>query len=361
MLCIFAFIIFLIFFPILGFFPKYRQLFGRSWSCVFKKITLKPCDINLGEELKNAFLGKIIFKFPRFAKFLDKTFSFWIFLFVIINIWSLVYTLTAATNLWVYDTCNSDTGESCSLSGEACGVALNNLSLEEAMRQNKLGQWAVQPITQYADTLAKIPDRMKTWKAEDYLATKPSYYSTFDPNKPTAVEFVDPGCTYCKKLFENIKKSGFEKTHNLTYVIYPIPDKKGTDGYKFQASYTIATYLEAAKRVPIVGTQTPADWQFLSYFFTEKDDKYVDVQNKFNLALAQDQIRPEIEKILKEKIGYNDEQIKQISQLANSEEIKAEIKNQREIVEQKIKTIRIPTIIFGGRRFDRVIDSEKLT
>ncbi len=352
----------MIFFPILGFFPKYRQLFGRSWSCVFKKITLKPCDINLGEELKNAFLGKIIFKFPRFAKFLDKTFSFWAFLFVIINIWSLVYTLTAATNLWVYDTCNPDTGESCSLSGEACGVASNSLTFEDALKQNKLPQWVVQPITQYSDTLSKIPDRFKTWNAEEYLASKPTYYLPYDANKPTAVEFVDPGCSYCKKLYKNIKESSFEKKYNLTYVIYPIPDKNKANGYKFQASYTIATYLEALKKIPLENSteKTPADWQLLSYFFTENDKTYFDVQNKFNLGLDKAKIIPEIEKILKEKIGYNDEQIKQISQLANSEEIKTEIKNQREIVEQKVKTIRIPTIIFGGRRFDRVIDVEKL-
>ena len=360
MLCIFAFIIFLIFFPILGFFPKYRILFRRSWSCVFKKITLKPCDINLGEELKTAFLGKIFFRFPRAAKFLDKTFSFWAFLFVIINIWSLVSTLTAAVNLWVYDTCDPVSGESCSLSGEACGVALNSLSWEEAVRQNKLGQWTLQPITQYADTLSRIPDRMKTWKALDYLAPKPTYYLPFDQNKPTAVEFVDPGCIYCKKLFENIKKAQFEKTHNLTYVVYPIPDKNKPLDYKFQASKTIATYLEALKRVPLENATTPADWQLLSYFFSAKDPVYFDVQNKFNNSLAKDQISPEIEKILKEKIGYNDDQIGKIKVLVDSPEVQKDLQIQKEIVEQKVKTIRIPTIIFGGRRYDRVIDSDKL-
>src|SRR4028118_1076824 len=144
MLCILAFVIFLFFFPILGFFPQYRRLFRRSWGCVFKKVTLKPCDINLGEELKTAFLGKLFFKFPLLAKFLDKTFSFWAALFVVINIWSLVYAISAATNLWVYDTCDPASGESCSLSGEACGVASNSLSFDEALKQQKLGQWVVQ-------------------------------------------------------------------------------------------------------------------------------------------------------------------------------------------------------------------------
>jgi thiol-disulfide isomerase/thioredoxin len=330
MLCIFSFIIFLLFFPILGIFPEYRKLFRRSWSCVFKKVTLKPCDINLGQELKNAFLSKIFFKFPRFAKFLDRTFSFWAFLFIVINIWSLVYTLVAATNLWVYDTCDPATGESCSLSGEACGVASNSLTFNEALRQNQLGQWVIQPFSQYASTVSKIPDRMKNWEAENYLAPKPTYYLPFDSNKPTAVEFVDPGCSYCKKLYNNIKTAGFEQRYNLSYVIYPIPDKNRPTGYKFQASYIIATYLEAVKRVPLENSQTPADWQLLSYFFTEKD------------------------------VTYIDDQIAKIRDLTKSEEVKADLEIQKQIVEQKVKTIRIPTIIFDGRRYDRVIDGDKL-
>ena len=56
------FIIFLLLFPILGIFSKdYRILFRKSWECVFKKLTLKPCDINIGEEVKNKLLGKIVF------------------------------------------------------------------------------------------------------------------------------------------------------------------------------------------------------------------------------------------------------------------------------------------------------------
>lgn len=86
MLCILAFVIFLILFPILGFFPEYRRYFRKSWACVFKKITLKPCDINLGEELKSKFISKLFNLNPSFAKFMDKTFAFWAFLFIFINL-----------------------------------------------------------------------------------------------------------------------------------------------------------------------------------------------------------------------------------------------------------------------------------
>jgi hypothetical protein len=365
MLCILAFIIFLILFPILGFFPEYRRLFRRSWACVFKKVTLQPCDINLGEELKNKLLGKLFFKYPKVAKFLDKTLAFWAILFVIINIWSLWTVINSGLNLYVYDTCDPQTGESCSLSGEACGVASNSLTLGQAFNQGQLGQWAVQPFTNLGKTINKIPDRIKNWRAEDYFGPSQTFYKPKDDSKPTALEIIDPGCQYCRKLFRNIKESGFHHKYNLTYLVYPIPDNsnRGHDGYKFQASKQIATYLEAMKQIPLTTptdkeTQSPADWQFLEIIFT-KTSNGVPWQDKFNSVLGRNEIEPTIQKILKD-MGYSDPEVQKIADLAKSEQVKEKLQIQRDIVENRVKTIRIPTIMFAGKRYDRVLDVDTL-
>ena len=361
MLCIFAFVIFLILFPILGFFPEYRALFKKSWICVYKKATFKPCDINLGEELKNKFLGKTIFKYPKFARFMDKTFSFWAFLFIVVNIWSLSSVLLSGLNLWVYDTCDPVSSEGCSLSGEACGVGTAQLDFATAAQENKLGDWAIQPFKTFGDTVSRIPDRVKIWKAEDYLSPNPTYYKPFDPTKQTAVEFIDPGCKYCKKLFSNIKEAGFQDKYNLSYVVYPIPDKTTSTGLKFQASTTIASYMEATKQVKLENNPTniPPDWQLLETIFTTEDAQNGDLQNQFNSVFSKKDIPGEIEKILT-KIGYNDDEISKIREIANSEQTKENLAIQKDIVENRLRTIKIPTIVFAGRRYDRVVDVETL-
>ena len=355
MLCILAFIIFLILFPILGFFPEYRRLFRRSWECVFKKITLQPCDINLGDELKNKAIAKLFKIHPGVAKFFDKTFSFWAILFVIINIWSLITVALAGLNLFVYDTCDPATGESCSLSGEACGVGSTQISIGQAIREDRIGEWITQPWTELGNTLSLVPSRIRSWEAKDFVGDTPSYYQ-FDENNPTALEIIDPGCEFCKKLYNQIKDSKFYERYNVAYLLYPIPDENNdfNDGFKFQASYTLSLYLEALKQFPLENSDRSGDWLLMDKIFTEDG-----LQNKFNLSYSRDEIPDRIKEILVE-IGYTQEEVDQIAKKAESEEIKSALQKQREIVEDEIRTIRIPTIIFDGRRFDRVPDIKYL-
>lgn len=378
MLCILAFVIFLLCFPILGFFPEYRQLFARSWQCVVKKATLKPCDINLGEELKNKFLGKIIFKYPKFAKFLDKTFTFWAFIFVVINVWSLVLVSLSGLNLWVYDTCDPVSGESCSLSGEACGVSTGQISLSDAINQNKIGEWAAFPFQTLAQTVSRIPDRFQTWQPTNYLSEHSTFYSgfNFDPtanylpeqikefNQKIALEIIDPGCKFCKELFKNIKQAGFDQKYDLTYLLYPIPDKTTPDGYKFQHSLLRSKYLEAVKNMKPEKQNNeqkniPADWQLLEKLFTLPGAKQATLQEDFNWMYNEAQAKEKLAELLAE-IGFSNEQINEIEQKANSAEIGLRLASQKNIVENEIRTIKIPTVMFGGRRYDRLLSPEQL-
>jgi hypothetical protein len=361
MLCILAFIIFLFLFPIFGLFPSYRKLFRKAWRCVFLKIQMKPCDIAFGDELKNTIVSKVFTKSPRLAKFLDRTLGFWAFLFVILNIWSLIYVAIAGLNLYVYDTCDPVTGESCSLSGEACGVGSVQLTLGQALEERKLDEWATAPFIEIWETIQRVPSRWRSWEAADYVSPVPTYYGGFDESKPVAVEFIDPGCSFCKELFENIKDSDFTERYNLTYVSYPIPDetKDFQGGYKFQASYTISSYLEAIKDIQpsnMLETNMPIDWQLLEIIFTRQDERGA-LQELFNFTFSVDEIVEELHSLLGE-LGYTEAEIEVVENRAGSEEIRERLEVHADIVENQVQTIRIPTIIFDGRRYDRVIDDE---
>lgn len=340
MLCILVFIIFLILFPIFGIFSKdYRILFKKAWECAFKKVTLKPCDVNFGDEVKNRVLSKIAFRFPRVAKFIDKTSTIWALAFVLLSVWSLLYVVNAGLNLWVYDTCDPVTGESCALGGEACGVGTNSAPT-------------------ILETLSRVPDRLRSWNAKEFTTSRSSYYNSFDLNKPVAIEVIDPGCQFCKKLWANIKEAGFENTYNLTYLAYPIPDVNG--GHKFQHSYLITSYLEAIKLVPSSNSKSdiPADWRLLDKIFTSEVEN-TDLQNAINTLFSEEEVITLINEFLTE-FGYTEEEISSVNELVGSDQVKSYVKENIDIVEKDIKTIKIPTIIFDGRRYDRVVDVETL-
>jgi hypothetical protein len=360
MLCILAFIIFLILFPILGFFPEYRELFRKSWVCMSKKVTMKPCDINLCEELKGKLLSKMFFRFPRFTRFLDRTFAFWAFLFVVLNIWSLGYVLIAGLNLYVYDTCSPNDEKGCALSGDSCSVPVSRLNFVEAVEQNAIGEWAAQPFVQLGETISRVPARWQTWDADNYLAPKPTFYN-FNEGNPTAVEIIDPNCPSCKQLWSNIKTANFTDRHNLSYVLYPIPSQSTSNGFRFKNSDFTSRILEATKRLEPaspVNTQIPADWQLLDKIFNHPDP-----DRQFNFGYVWEPESTEAKQAIEEsltEIGYNQDEIDQLYVIAKSEEVTIDLATQKDIVENQVQTIKIPTIIFDGRRFDRVVEVDKL-
>jgi hypothetical protein len=358
MLCILAFVIFLLLYPILGIFSAdYRRLFKKSWECAFNRITFKPCDINLGEEIKGKLLGKIIFKYPRVGKFLDKSFDLVALLFVIVSIWSLLYMIVAGVNLLVYDTCNPNDVESCSLGGSSCGVNQQKLGLFQAVSERRIGEYITTPFTDFAEAVSLIPDRFKNWEAKDFLSENPSYYNFVEGN-PIAIEAVDPGCISCANLFKNIKQTDFTENYNLTYLLYPIPDENTDSGTRFANSEIIARYVETAKDFPLENIKIPADWQILATVWEDASNPN-SLQNQFNLRFNREEAILKLEEILVE-IGYSQEQVEEISQKAQSEEITNRIADQKRIVEDEIRTIKIPTIIFGGRRYNRVLEVEQL-
>ncbi|OGC81843.1 MAG: hypothetical protein A2V81_03315 [Candidatus Abawacabacteria bacterium RBG_16_42_10] len=338
MLCIAAFIVF----GFLSIFSvSYRKLAKKAWYCVWRKMTFRPCDINFSQELKGKLLGKLIFTHPRLSKFLAHFANVIAFIFVILTIWSAIYVSWAGLNLYVYDTCEPTASESCSLAGEFCGVG--------SLGDEEFSLW---------NTILRIPDRWKDWKGEDYISQTATYYKPFDANKKTAVELIDPSCKFCKKLWGNIEEAKFFDTYNLSYVVYPIP--AGKNNFRFPNSYMMASYLEATKKLPLSNTGTTvADWQLLEKFFGDGDATGT-IQEQFNnIKDNPEQARTRIHEFLKD-IGYNDEQIKQLQEISDSQEVKDSLAQQKAIVEEKVRTIKIPTIIFGGRRFDRVIDANAL-
>jgi hypothetical protein len=358
MFCIAAFVVLFI----CGIFSAaYRKLAKKAWHCVVRRITFRPCDINFSEEMKGKLLGKIILIHPRLARFMDRWIDVFAWVFAILSVWSLAAVSLAGLNLLIYDTCNPQHPEDCSLSGDACSISSYTPGFWESVRQGHPVQWFVTGADMFGNTVRLIPARFRTWKPENYVTADNTSYRHFDPAKPWALEIVDPGCHACADLFANIKTAGFEDRYNLTYLAFPIPDPASWSGYKFMNSYLIAAYLEAMKQVvpAHASGNVPPDWRLLERIYTGTDPTGVKWQQRFNLNFDPDQAR----RVLGEfciDFGYSPDQRDQIAGLAKSEQVAARLRAHKAIVERQIRTVKIPTILFGGRRYDRVLAPRQL-
>ncbi len=356
MFCIASFIIF----AILGLFSaSYRPLAKKAWYCVFRKITFRPCDINFDQEVKGKLLGSIMKRSPLLARFVNKWSNVIAAIFVILTIWSLLSVLNAGLNLYVYDTCNPRNVQSCSLGGESCGVDQSSIGFIAAIQNGKLGTWVSDPFILFGKTIIRIPDRIKTWRAENYLSENTTYLQSFDQSKPTALEVIDPGCHFCAQLLRNIKEAGFDQKYNLTYIAYPIPSTLYEDGHKFKQSYLITRYLEALRIKKGIHNGIPDDWQLLEKVLLENDTDGTALQVKFNTIYTDKEAEDTILRLLG-SIGYNENEQAELKTSAHSDAVTEQIKKNIDIVEKKIRTIKIPTIMFDGRRYDRVVDVKTL-
>jgi hypothetical protein len=355
MFCIAAFIVLAI---ISIFSASHRKLAKKAWGCTFRRITFRPCDVSFKEDTKNKILAKVAHRTPKLVKAADIGIEIASFAFVVLTVWSLLSVVMSGVNLFVWGTCSPNEASACSLGAETCSISKSDKNLWELTSEGKPLDWFSNQISTVVNTFANIPTRLKSWDATDYLPKNVSYYNAYEKSKPTALEIVDPGCIVCSKLFRNIKTAGFELKYNLAYIAYPIenPDKPGV--YKFKNSYVIASYLEAIKMSPLAGSKIPVDWKILQRIYSEYDNKNQLYQAHISL-LSNDKTRDLLDSWLNE-FGYDDVAVVNIRDVASSSQVKQLIKDNQSKVVNEIRTVKIPTIIFGGQRRDGLVQVDSL-
>jgi hypothetical protein len=110
MFCLVALIIF----SILGIFSAtHRRLAKEAFDCVFKRITLRPCNTGFDKKIKAKIIGKLLQKNFRVAKFVSRYFGIISWVFVILFFVSSIFSARAIYNLVKYQTCNPQNPQSC--------------------------------------------------------------------------------------------------------------------------------------------------------------------------------------------------------------------------------------------------------
>jgi protein-disulfide isomerase len=102
-LCIIAFAVF----SIMSIFSaKYRPLAREGLRCVFRTITFKPCDTGLDDRIKAEVVSGALKFSPGAAKAINRHFTTFSWLFVLLTLASLAYSAYGVYNFWHYGNCD---------------------------------------------------------------------------------------------------------------------------------------------------------------------------------------------------------------------------------------------------------------
>lgn len=312
---------------------KYWAVFKKAWGCVGKKVRLQKCETNFKDDVKNSLLSKVVFKHPKWVKPLGTAIEIGSVLIVFIAIWSLVEAVKAILALWVFGTCNVSQPASCALGAEVCGI--------DAEEPSNPLEWTGRWFTEWGEIFANIPDRFHSWNAEDYLVEPYTFAAPYQDGKPLALEIFDPGCTVCLQSYRNQKSSGFFDDYNVVPMVYPIMLPDGRP--KFANSDLIARYMHAADLA-----ETDYSTQILDRIFTGTDDKGNSYQVTFS-GISTAEAEKLLQKFLKD-FGAKEKQIKQITELAHSDQVSEILAQVQIMVEDKIHAKGIPTMIYDGKK-----------
>lgn len=353
MLCIVAFVVVLVLSAVSA---KYRKLLGRAWGCVWRRVTFRPCDTTFRDDVKSSLLAPLAVRAPALVKPASIAIEVMAWLMVLSLVVSLYIVGRSGLNLFVYGTCDKQDAQSCSLAAEMCSIDTGPVGFWESVGAGDVLGAFGNEFASLGETIAAVPSRLKEWDASDYAAPDASYLGGYREGQPVALEILDPGCRFCAQLFRNMIESGFDRSHNVTYLVYPIVSD-GTP--RFANSPLVASYLAAVRAYDASSdASVQGDWFILEKLFTGETPSGLQWQVWMNNASAADGER-QLRAWLGEA-GYDEAQRAEIVRLAGSDDIAQTLARTRVTVEQDIQTRAIPSLITGGRLHSGLVDVDTL-
>ena len=118
-------------------------------------------------------------------------------------------------------------------------------------------------------------------------------------------------------------------------------------------SLLVTERLEALRLNPLAGATTPVDWEILKRIYTEKNDAGVSWQVSINSMDSAD--ASALLQGWELEFGLSQAQADHVTEVAASDQVTQVIAANKKTVEESIHTVKIPTIIFDGRRHDGLV------
>jgi protein-disulfide isomerase len=103
MFCIISFIVL----SILGIFSASNRLLAKeALDCVFRRITLRPCNTGFDQKMKAKILGSVINRSEKAARFINKNFEFLSWIFFVLLLASSFLAVRGIFDFYRYGSCN---------------------------------------------------------------------------------------------------------------------------------------------------------------------------------------------------------------------------------------------------------------
>lgn len=342
MVCIAAFIILAIigiFVAFISIFkPKvgkaYLKALKKSWGCLWKKVRLQKCETGFKDDVKNGLLSRVIIKHPTWVKPLSVVIEVLSVVIVVVAVWAIITAIKSLLALYALGTCNVTKAEACTLGAEVCSI---DESETDGFFEG-VGRW----FTEWGEIFEAIPDKFKTYRAEDYDFGFIPINITETEGLPVVVDIFDPGCVVCMKSYRNQKESGYFDERNVRLVPFAI---QGADGeFKFKNSDLVVRFMFAAEKI-----ESGASLIIIDKIFTERNSEGISYQDKFNFDYSNEEATKKIESWLMSS-GIKETDLKKIRELIGSDEINEIVSKNKNIVEKELKVKGIPTMVYDGKK-----------
>jgi len=290
-------IIALIVFGIMGIFSaSHRALAKEAFSCVFRRITFRPCDTNFQEKIKGKILSKLITRSTFLAKMVNKHYEILSWIFFVLMVGSTLWVLRGGYNFYVYGSCNG-LNESGFCAFDPSG---------ENNKTTSVGGSSACGITQNSEKNVTLNN------------VDLSIFPTQNVGSKDTVVFIGCyACDYSRKAYPDILKLIKNKQANYIFAHYPA---KGDTTFLADAGYCV--YKDYSDKY----------WDFNSYLFSADKDYLL---NKSNLN---------------EILGKFNFDVKKVNDCVNSVETKIVIENQVKEL-NKTNLYGTPTIFINSKVF----------
>ncbi len=227
MLCIIALIVF----SVLGIFSAtHRALAKEALDCVFRRITLRPCNTGFKEKIKNKIIVKLMSRSVFVARLFNKHFEIFSWIFFILMIGSTFWVVKGGYNFYLYGSCN--------------GLNQSGFCAFDPKGENN----KVTDISQQCGAVEK---------KEENVTLKNIDLSTFPTknigSKDTVFLIGCYECDYTRKAYSDIQNLVKDKKTNYIFAHYPA---KEDTNYLSEVGYCV--YKEYGERF----------WAFNDYLFT---------------------------------------------------------------------------------------------
>ena len=345
MVCIAAFIILAIigaFVAIISIFkPKvwksYVRLFKKAWGCLWKKVRLQKCETGFKEDVKNTLLSRVIVRHPKWVKPLSVMVEVVSVVIVVIAVWAILTAVKSLLALWALGTCNVTRPEACTLGAEVCSI--DNSEPDNFLEAT--GRW----FTEWGEIFEAIPDKFRSYNAEDYDLNYVSVNPGNGADKPIAIDIFDPGCSVCKASYKIQKESNFFDEYDVHLVPFAIQDSEGN--YKFKNSEIIVRYMFAVEQLRSGSAVNILDRIFTEKTFIDETEKYY--QDVFNDNYNEDEARAKLEEWIISD-GFNIDGIDELRKIVDYPETTDKMSENKDIIENSLHIKGIPTFIYDGKK-----------